>query len=103
MACCDWDTFRDGFLNTWRRDRHNPSPLLIDWKKARRFWHRHHCTGGEAARTLLQDLKCEANFLWATTRKDAEDESGQPVAALPTAPFAAGLIARELFGRLKGR
>ncbi len=64
MACCDWQTFVEGFRDTWRRAKHSPSDLLIDWDLAKKYWSRYHCTGGEAATGQIKELFQEANYLW---------------------------------------
>lgn len=103
MACCEWETFKDGFLGFWRQARHNPSPLLIDWKDAEHLWRRHHCTGGEAARVQIQALREESNFLWQMTTT-AEESPDSPVPRpLNSTPVAASLIASELLSRLRER
>lgn len=103
MACCEWDTFKDGFLGVWRQAKHNPSPLLIDWKQAEHLWRRHHCTGGEAARVQISALSEEANFLWAMK----PPHEGTPHCFIPqpchASPVAANLIASELLNRLRER
>lgn len=62
MTCCDWQTFEDSFLSTWRRK--NAGEALIDWVKVKRDWSRYHCTGGEAASMQLRALAKEGEYLW---------------------------------------
>lgn len=64
-ACCDWQTFEDGFLATWRRKaNNNAGEALVDWVKAKKDWKRNHCTGSEAAAMQLQELAREGEYLW---------------------------------------
>lgn len=102
MACCDWNTFTDAFLGAWRKARHNPSPLLIDWRQAEHQWRRHHCTGGEAACVQLKALSAEANFLWVSkaTHTGSERAINRESEA---SPLSAKLIADELLDRLAER
>lgn len=74
MACCDWQTFEDSFLYSWRRK--NVGELLIDWVKAKRDWKRYHCTGGEAASMQLCKLYREADYLWLSPRPNRGDDDG---------------------------
>lgn len=59
--CCDWDTFRSGFLAHWRRDKATPGIALIDWKAARRDHHRGN-TGSESAFMQLRALREEGEY-----------------------------------------
>lgn len=61
MACCDWQTFEEAMLCAFAR-RGIPS-LLIDWKRARRDWKRHNCTGEEAASMKARDLTREGEYI----------------------------------------
>ncbi len=77
MACCDWQTFEDGFLATWRKARPAPGELLIDWKRAKTNWERHHCTGGEAAKMQLGVLANEGLYCWEPPGpRKSDDDSG---------------------------
>jgi hypothetical protein len=76
MACCDWETFEDAFLATWRSARHTPGELLIDWRKARTDWKRHHCTGGEAATMQLRELARGGEYLWMAHRNKRNGGDG---------------------------
>jgi hypothetical protein len=62
MSCCDWETFSEAFKVAF--ERKNAGLALIDWKRARRDWKRHHCTGGEAASMQLRDLAEEGEYLF---------------------------------------
>jgi hypothetical protein len=62
MACCNWDTFNEGFVFAWRHK--GVGELLIDWKQAKKDWKRYHCTGGEAASVQLRFLAQEGTYLW---------------------------------------
>jgi hypothetical protein len=84
MACCDWQTFEEGFLGEWDRAKHSPSKLLIDWKLAKKYWSRYHCTGGEAARVQLKVLSKECEYLWIEKfNKKRGDDGGLSVMPLP--------------------
>lgn len=75
MACCDWATFCDSLLATWRKKK--AGELLIDWDRAKTDWARHHCTGGEAAKMQLQMLARESDYLWLErVNKNRRDDDG---------------------------
>lgn len=74
MACCDWQTFEDGFLAAWRKARHTPGELLIDWRQAKTNWRRHHCTGGEAAKMQLVELANEGLDYWEPPKPRLDDD-----------------------------
>ena len=94
-ACCEWDTFQESLLGSWRRARHNPSPLLIDWRQARLHWKRYGCTGGESATMQLQQLASEADALRTGNAKMAGPHG--------PCPMAAKFLAKELLDRLAAR
>ncbi len=59
MKRCTWATFEAAFLRRWRTATFvSPPPDMsrIDWRRARQDWHRHLCTGAEAASIQLFDL-----------------------------------------------
>lgn len=84
MACCDWETFYDGFVNTWSKAK--AGDALIDWRRARRNWSRNHCTGGEAASMQLRALKLEGEYLFSTGRgkRNGGGDGGAPI--IPNRP-----------------
>lgn len=87
MPCCDWQTFEDGFLAAWRRK--GAGELLIDWKRAKRDWRRHHCTGFEAASMQLRDLSREGEYLWSMPGGPKGEGGGggrRPINPKPLAP-----------------
>lgn len=88
MACCDWETFEDSFLATWRKARHTPGEAMIDWKQARTDWKRNHCTGGEAASMQLRGLARDGEYLWlerANRRRGGNGDGGLAVERDPVA------------------
>lgn len=91
MSCCDWDDFRLGLLSAWQRDKHKPSELLINWRLARKYWKRHHCTGGEAASVQIHSLRAESDYLWFLPRGGQQDDDGpRPVKPKPRHPIPCG-------------
>lgn len=74
MACCDWETFKSGFLAAWKLKC--ASELLIDWKCAKRDWKRYHCTSGEAASMQLRKLAKEGNYLWLEILNNGKRNGG---------------------------
>lgn len=79
MACCDLETFKESFLAAWRKAKHQPSELLIDWRKARNDWKRHHCTGGEAATMQLREAAKGGEYLWMTRPNRRDGDGGMAV------------------------
>lgn len=76
MACCDWETFEDAFLASWRKARHTPGELLIDWNRARKDWKRNHCTGGEAASMQLREVAKGGEYLFMTRQNGRDGGDG---------------------------
>jgi hypothetical protein len=62
MACCDWETFKQG-LTVAFAERAVPSSL-IDWKRAKRDWSRHHCTGAESAIMQIAAINREGEYAY---------------------------------------
>lgn len=83
MACCNWETFEEAFLAAWRKAKHTPSELLIDWRKARTDWMRHHCTGGEAATMQLREFAKDGEYLWVMLPIRRDDDGGMTVKPTP--------------------
>lgn len=71
MSCCDWDTFKDSFLAAWSRAFRDEGHLLIDWKKARKDWNKHHMTGGESASSQINEIKLEAPFIMPSRKANS--------------------------------
>lgn len=82
MSCCDWQTFSDAFTAAFKRK--NAGAELIDWKRAKKDWRRHHCTGGEAASMQLRDLANEGEYLFLMRNKRGGNDDGGVSAELAT-------------------
>ncbi|MDP1527707.1 MAG: hypothetical protein Q8M20_18035 [Rhodocyclaceae bacterium] len=57
MPCCDFSDFKDGLIHFFGREKIGSA--LIDWGTAKTHWKKYHCTGGESAKMLVQELKAE--------------------------------------------
>ncbi len=60
-ACCDWETFKSGFMAHWRYDKATPGAALIDWAKAETD-HRKGLTGFEAAFMQLRAMREDGEY-----------------------------------------
>jgi hypothetical protein len=60
VSCCDWQTFEESLLHAFACQA--VPCILIDWKRARRDWKRHHCTGSEAASMQIRDLRMDGEY-----------------------------------------
>jgi hypothetical protein len=55
-ACCDWETFEDGFNH--QMHKLNFPEILVDRKKAKRLWKKGY-TGYEAFMTITKDERAQ--------------------------------------------